>query len=359
MKALIIFLTALFLVSCKNGENDTPKDNFNYEGYKITKVTEGESFEYTGKKAVTTIAGTYCGNRDDDALSAQICSPIDIEIDSKGVVYFTDHHFDGYHIKKITPEKKVVTIKKIGKEHFVNGLAVDSNDNLYATIAKGSSTVSRIIKITPEGTESVFIEDNGKNSIADGPKGTAGFSSIQGIDFDDKDNLYVADGSRIRKITPSGDVSTVVGKYVRAEGDKDGIGENVHFNSLQDVEYNPANGYLYFSELSGKLRKVNLNTREAIKVKAHKNGVNEENKMTFIAISNKGDIYGTGSDGSKILKLTPSEEIIVFAGEKEGYEDGSLKEAGFYEPKGITTDKKGNIIIADHSNDRIRKITLN
>lgn len=61
------------------------------------------------------------------------------------------------------------------------------------------------------GVQSVLAGDIKQPGKTDGAGAAARFDGITGMTIDSKDNLYVADAAGIRKITPAGVVSTVVG----------------------------------------------------------------------------------------------------------------------------------------------------
>ena len=72
---------------------------------------------------------------------------------------------------------------------------------------------NRIRKISPAGVTTEFGLA-GPPGAVDGPGDTARFSEISGLAFDPAGNIYVSDKDNhtIRKISPAGIVSTVVGK---------------------------------------------------------------------------------------------------------------------------------------------------
>ncbi len=83
------------------------------------------------------------------------------------------------------------------------GLAIDSNGNLYFADAIGN----RVVRFTPTGVMSVFA-GSGQAGAADGVGTAASFQSPHDLAIDAGGNLFVADNSGVRKITPDGTVST-------------------------------------------------------------------------------------------------------------------------------------------------------
>jgi hypothetical protein len=70
-----------------------------------------------------------------------------------------------------------------------------------------------IRKITPAGVVTTFAGSAGGIGSTDGAKNAARFNAPQAVSTDSAGNVYVADtfNATIRKITPDGMVSTVVG----------------------------------------------------------------------------------------------------------------------------------------------------
>jgi hypothetical protein len=87
------------------------------------------------------------------------------------------------------------------------GIVADRGGNLYVT---DNHAVRRI---SPSGVVTTSAGVAGQAGFADGTGPQARFDGLRGIDMDRDGNLYVADSSNytVRKITPSGAVTTVVG----------------------------------------------------------------------------------------------------------------------------------------------------
>jgi sugar lactone lactonase YvrE len=175
---------------------------------------------------VSTLAGTagVRGSVDGMGTAAQFSTPTGIAIDGNGYLFVTDGWAN--NIRKVTPAGEVTTVaNKTGQRGSMNGpadqarfvvptgIAIDHAGNLYVC-DYGNRTIR---KITRHGDVSTFA---GRSNPAaeriprsiDGTGPGADFAGPIAIVVDDKDNLYVADATTIRKITPGGVVTTVAGE---------------------------------------------------------------------------------------------------------------------------------------------------
>ena len=132
------------------------------------------------------------------------------------------------------------------------GIAVDIVGNLYVT----DKDNHRIRKITPSGTVSTFA-GLGSYGFADGAAVSAQFSNPEGITIDAERNLYIADrlNHRIRKITQTGIVSTVAGI---GNGFIDNVvGNAARFDQPQGLTID-AQGNIYTTDRNNhRIRKIN------------------------------------------------------------------------------------------------------
>ncbi len=77
-----------------------------------------------------------------------------------------------------------------------------------------------------------------------------------------------------------------------------------------------------------------------------------------IAVDKRGNvIVADGGQSNRIRRVTVDGKVETIAGSIEGFGDGNALQAQFNTPSGIAIDRAGNIIIADTSNNRIRKLS--
>ncbi len=196
------------------------------------------------------LAGSY-GYVDGTRSAARFYAPEDVAVDASGNVYVADGHNE--RIRKITPAGVVTTFAGTGDITVMNNpssLAVDAEGNVYVTDMYNN----RILKITPSGTVSTLA--GGTAGFRDGMGAAASFYEPTGITVDLSGNVYVSDSlnHRIRKITPTGWVTTLAGSGIR--GFADGIGTAANFNWPMGIGWGPSNA-LYVGDTDNNLiRKI-------------------------------------------------------------------------------------------------------
>lgn len=84
------------------------------------------------------------------------------------------------------------------------------------------------------------------------------------------------------------------------------------------------------------------------------------NEPKGLSTDGAGNIYVSDPGNSRIRKITPGGVVSTIAGSgTPGFQDGSALSARFLNPGDASVDGLGNIIIADVSNRRIRKLSGN
>ncbi len=172
--------------------------------------------------SVTTLAGLAgaSGSVDGTGATARFGAPAGIAIDNAGTLYVTD--YNDRIVRKIAAGGIVTTLAgsrgvlgnadgqgAAASFSYLGGIGVDSRGNIFV-VDTGNATVR---KITPGGLVSTFAGAAGLTGSADGAGAAARFDAPTGLAIDAADNIYVADthNHTVRRITPAGVVSTVVG----------------------------------------------------------------------------------------------------------------------------------------------------
>jgi len=244
------------------------------------------------------------------------------------------------------------------------GLAVDSARNVYVA----DSLNHAIRKITPSGVVTTVAGIAGQRGSADGAVGVATFNQPASVAVDSANNLYVADqgSSTIRKISPSGIVTTLAGSATQP-GAKDGRGEAAQFNQPTGVTVDGAGNVYVADRANCTIRKITADG--LVTTLAGQAGVNGSsdglgNGAQFaqpqsVAVDAAGNIFVADSANHTIRKISPAGEVKTLAGHAgvSGTSDGLGVAALFTSPRGIVADEAGNVYVADTKNNTLRKIS--
>lgn len=321
---------------------------------------------------VSTLAGSTSGYLDGATLDAQFNQVYDVAVDGAGNLYVADTF--NHKIRKITAEGIVSTFAG-STEGFADGpgstaqfddprmITVDLSGNVYVTDRSNHA----IRKITPSGVVSTLAGGNPSllnttGGFADGTGIDAEFALPRGITVDSSGNLYVTDTNNhaIRKITPNGEVTTLAGGSI---GSTDGIGGNAKFTWPRGITIDSSDNLYVCDSHNHKIRKITPNgdvTTIAGSTQGFANGSVNIAKFSFpqgIAIDDSDNLYISDTNNDKIRKITPNGQVSTFAGSTNGTLDGTGSEAQFLSLQGMTIDSNRNIYVADRTNDKIRKIT--
>lgn len=172
--------------------------------------------------AVTTLAGAseQAGTNDGPGTTARFKSLWGIARNSAGLIYVSD--FDAHTVRTITPTGDVSTFAgkadqgghvdatgDVARLNCPAGIAVDGADALY--VADDCSQTIR--KITPTAAVTTLAGAPDVEGYADGVGAAARFKWPMGLAVDKAGNVYVGEEANhtVRRITPSGEVTTVIG----------------------------------------------------------------------------------------------------------------------------------------------------
>lgn len=319
---------------------------------------------------VSTYGGNAQGYADGSAALAQFSTPAGVACDGAGNVFVSD--MGSHTIRKITPTGIVSTIAGSGATGFADGtgaaarfaspsnLVIDANGILYVA----DYLNNRIRKVLQDGTVTTIAGSTA--GYTDGPVASAKFSGPRGICRDAAGNIYVAEltGSRIRKISTDGIVSTVAGKT--GSGFRDGNADSAQFLSPTDVKADAAGNLIVCDMSNNRIRKITpagiVSTIAGSGATGHAEGpalTASFARPYNLFINQDGNYVFTDIDNACLRILGINGMVSTIAGGSAiGYVNGKGRVARFDHPYSLTSDNNGNYYVGDIYNFKVRKVVL-
>jgi sugar lactone lactonase YvrE len=279
---------------------------------------------------IKTVAGDGGSQLGDGgpATEAGLCDPADVAFDAAGNMYIADTGVycsgpGGNTVRKVDTHGTITTVAGTGEAGFSGdggpatkaklnspiAVAVDREGNLYI------SGDHRIRKVDKDGIITTFAgTGEARHSGDGGPATSAQLREPDQMTFDARGNLYVGDFTSVRKIDPSGTITTVAGT-----------------------------GRFGFSGDGGPATEAKLTASD-------------------VALDGKGNMYISDTEHHRIRMVNKDGIIHTVAGTgKEGYsgDGGPATKAALNLPIGIALDEEGNLFIACHHNNRVRMVDRN
>jgi sugar lactone lactonase YvrE len=363
--------------------------------------------------ALTVIAGSAgsSGNVDGVSTTARFSGATGIAVDAAGTVYVADAN--NHKIRRITAQGVVDTIAgsstpccdftptdgigSAARFDYPSAMTLGVNGELIV------GDVYLLRKLTLNNfMVTTFVGDVLRRSTVDANGAAARFSGPTSIVLDAAGNAYVADQSRVRRVTPTGDVTTLAilrashlawdingdlivagtnavsrvtlaGQVSLIAGDPgltdyvDAVGADARFYAIGGVAVD-SSGTIYVSERqAGTIRKIATNGAVTTWV-----GVRDEvvaldgnistarfaspNGMVFDAQSN---LYVADAYAATIRRITSAGDVTTVAGTVNalGSADGAGSLARFRSPTSLAMDPTGNVLIGDLTNCTVRRMT--
>jgi uncharacterized protein (TIGR03437 family) len=248
------------------------------------------------------------------------------------------------------------------------GVVVDAAGNLY--ISDGNNAVVR--KVNTAGIITTFA-GNGSHGFAGdgGPATSAQLQDPQGLAVDSAGNLYIADNlnNRVRKVNTAGIITTIAGNgNVVASGDG-GQAAAAAVPGPTGLTFD-AQGNLYISENGTDIRKVDptgiiTTVAGQFKVRGFSGDGGPATAASLrspigLATDASGNLYIADSQNGRIRKVDAAGIITTFAGitgnASSPLGDGGPATSAYIPvPLGVAVDAARNVYVS--SSGRIRKIS--
>lgn len=222
------------------------------------------------------------------------------------------------------------------------GAALDADGNLFVSDEDNYT----IRKVTPAGVVTTFAGTAGRPGTTDGTGAAARFKSPHGAAFDNAGTLYVLEPTAIRKITPAGAVTTLVGDQ-NASGTTDGASGVATFTSLLAIRSNAAGDLLYVVDQHAIRTVTLLGTVTTIAGSITNGGYLDAagtaarfNYPTDLVFGPSNDLFVSDTQNDRIRRIDMSGgplNVTTFAGSgSSAYTDGTGTAASFSNPKGLS-----------------------
>ena len=223
--------------------------------------------------------------------------------------------------------------------------------------------------------------------------GTGGFSGdggpaplaklvVAGIALDPSGNLFFTDTltNRVRKVSPSGIITTVAGNGTNGFSGDGGLATSASLSAPESIAVD-ASGNLFIGDYgNNRIRKVSTSgiittiagsgpscpttapLAEASPATEDRRPAAALNDPLGVAVDASGNLFIADTKNQRIRKVTASGTITTVAGNGTAAfsgDGGQASSASLNTPGGVAVDASGNLFIVDTVNSRIRKVSAN
>ncbi len=345
-------------------------------------LAAGSGSTAPGTATIVTVAGSAGAGFSGDggrATAARLNAPGGIAVDAAGNLYVADTA--NHRIRRVSPAGVITTIAGTGAGGFSGdggpaaaaqlfsptGVAVDGSGNVYI----GDTFNNRVRRIAPDGTISTIAGTGTGGYTPDGvPATSVDLNGPTAVAVDAAGDLYVVEheGGRVRKILPSGTITTVAG--LEFDGfNGDGIpGVAAQLDSPSGVAVDAAGNVYIADSDNNRVRKVGGDGTITTIAGTGGYGFNgnaipatsaQLNTPSGLAVDGSGNVYVADRYNDQVRKIVPGGAITVVAGSgKNGFAGdlGPAVAAELNSPTAVAVDAAGRIYIADTQNNRVRKV---
>lgn len=344
-------------------------------------------------RTITTIAGSGAFKVVGDeaaATSAPDLQPYGVAADAQGNVYFADgfnssDNSSHNRIRRVDTTGTITTIAGNGDQVVSpfwspEAVAVDSTGRVYL-LSLGDGIVRRV-----DATELVRVAGGGGSTAEGALAIDANLSGARAIAFDSMDRLYVslsASAGRIRRVdVPNGTTGTIttVAGGGSGTGDTTGPGAplNARLNFPRGIAFD-AMGRLYVADAGARrIIRIDFQVPSLTRIAGGTGNTQTAENLApllarmdpiSVAVDADDNVFYADPVHHRVSKIDANlTGVTTFAGSQAlapgdigdgGPATGSVDVTRLSNPQGIAFDANGRLLIADHGNQRVRRVEAN
>jgi sugar lactone lactonase YvrE len=244
--------------------------------------------------------------------------------------------------------------------YWPSDVAIGPDGTLYVADTENHC----IRKITPSGHVTTLAGAAGVEGYADGPSRTARFRRPVSLAVDAAGAVYVADAWNycLRRIAPDGQVSTLAGAPGQ-EGNADGAGSSARFGRLGGLALD-GRGTLYVADTPNR-RVCTVSPAGQVRTLARRpDKYYELGAAVFlespedVAVDLQGTVYVADRSMPCLLRISPEGQVRTLEGGVACAEaPGPARPPVWEHPTGILVDAGGTIYAADAGTGQVMRVT--
>lgn len=253
--------------------------------------------------------------------------------------------------------------------YFPDRIAFDHAGNLYIVDQVGAT----IRKVAVNGIITTLVNNYGTQGFSGdgGPLINAQLNNITAIAFDKADNMYISDyyNQRIRKVNTAGIITTFAGIGVAGYSGDGGPATNAKLNNPWGLAFDAADNLYVSDPGNGRIRKITpsgiISTYAGNGTRGYSGDGGPANLAQMYgpldcAMDQNGNLYVEDELNYAIRKISPVGIITTLAGNgTEGYtgDGGPATVAQLSDLRGISVDDVGNVYVVHRTPHQVvRKI---
>jgi len=173
-------------------------------------------------------------------------------------------------------------------------MCMDHEGNLFIAEAY------KIRKVTPTGEVTIVAGSSNGGGSVDGNGASAQFQFIHGMVADADNNIIIADFAKIRKLDAEGNVTSIAGSG--SQMTQDGVGSSASFNSAFSVAFDSAGNLFVAQTTDSKIRAlIEEDGQYRVTTLPTSCSITQYTWLTFDAEDN---MYTIDYSGNRVYKLT-------------------------------------------------------